>query len=292
MTAWPRLGSRAAGASGGRAAWPEPSVLANLFAQSRQWVRLEEILIAAGPFGLFWGCHAGRVHDHLDIRGVLARPDSPAELQPIDAGHLDVRDDHGGLVLDADLPGLVAVSGFHDLMAIELEEGPKHGPDVEVVVGDQHRGEVADGFRSRDTALTESPHHHSARILGWLTISGQGLIVSRFSARDDVGYRVTARHHLTRDEPAVAAKPDNLRAHDAGGRAGDQTFEAVQPGGKRRGGHVSLVAAFAKAAQVLIPDIRDAAAGQLPRQHILGHLRGSAGAPGGGHAGQPAQAAG
>src|SRR5438093_800370 len=110
------------------------------------------------------------------------------------------------------------------------------------------------GRPGRDPALTESPHHHSSRILCWLTISGQGLIVSRFSARDDVRYPVTARHHLPRDEPAVAAKPDDFRAHDAGRRAGDQTFEAAQPGGKRGGGHVSLVAASAKPAQVLIPD--------------------------------------
>src|SRR5205823_6363416 len=82
-----------------------------------------------------------------------------------------------------------------------------------------------------------------SRILCWLTISGQGLIVSRFSARDDVRYPVTARHHLPRDEPAVAAKPDEFRAYDAGRRTGDQTFEAAQPGGKRGGGHVSLVAA-------------------------------------------------
>src|SRR2546426_42035 len=157
MTAWLRPGFPGRQASGGRAARPEPGVLANLLAQSRQWVCLEEILIAAGPFGLFRSCHAGRVHDHFDIRGVLAGPDSPAELQPIDAGHLDVRDHHGGLELDADLPGLVAVPGFYHLMAIELEEGPKHGPDVEVVVGDQHRGGIAYGCRSRDTALTQSP---------------------------------------------------------------------------------------------------------------------------------------
>src|SRR2546425_5253912 len=210
MTAWLRPGFPGRQASGGRAARPEPGVLANLFAQSRQWVCLEEILIAAGPFGLFRSCHTGRVHDHFDIRGVLAGPDSPAELQPIDAGHLDVRDHHGGLELDAEPPGLVAVPRFYDLMAIELEEGSKHRPNIEVVVGDQHRGKVADGFRSRDTTLPEPPHHHSSRILGWLTISGQGLVVSRFSASDDVGYRVTARHHFTRDEATVAAKPDNL----------------------------------------------------------------------------------
>src|SRR5437763_8587963 len=122
MTAWPRTGS------GGRAARAGSRVLANLFAQFRQRVGLEEILITAGPLRLFRRCHPCRIDDHLDVRGVLARPDSPAELQSVDTRHLDVRDHNGGLELDARPPGFVAVPGFQDLMTIELEEGAKHGP--------------------------------------------------------------------------------------------------------------------------------------------------------------------
>src|SRR5436190_5356537 len=96
MTASPRPGAARpvtrSQPSGGGAARPGPGVLANLCAQPRQGVRLEEILVAAGPLRLFGRRHPGRVDDHLDIRGVLARSDSPAELYSVYAGQLYISD--------------------------------------------------------------------------------------------------------------------------------------------------------------------------------------------------------
>ncbi len=66
------------------------------------------------------GGHPRRLDDHPRLRQLLALPDFPAELQPVEAGHLDVGHHHRGeRFLDA-FPGDVAILGFDHLVAIEL----------------------------------------------------------------------------------------------------------------------------------------------------------------------------
>lgn len=107
-----------------------------------------------------------------------------------------------------------------------------------------------------------------------MSIRRQGLVVSRFSETDDVGYPVTAGGHLPSDEAAVAAEPDDFGAHDRGHAARENLLEARNPFRKRWRAHISLVAARAEASQrFAFPEVADAPPRQLRFQDFFVDLR-------------------
>jgi hypothetical protein len=86
--------------------------------------------------------------------------------------------------------------------------------------------------------------------------------------------RKTASGHSPRYEPAVAAKPDDLGAHDGGRQAKSQFFQPDEPALKRDSLHVSLVTAGSEAAQFLAhPDIADSSLWQFQFQGLFVELR-------------------
>src|SRR4030081_237526 len=54
---------------------------------------------------------------------------------------------------------LVAILGLNDLVTIQFEEGPQHGPDVAVVIRHDDRRKIAARKRSWDTT------HRSPRLI-------------------------------------------------------------------------------------------------------------------------------
>jgi hypothetical protein len=106
-----------------------------------------------------------------------------------------------------------------------------------------------------------------------MRIKGQGFLVSRFSAGDNVRYPVTAGGHLASNEAAMAPEPDDFRAHDGGWPSLQQGFEPRNTFSKRGRGHVRFVATCAKPAErFTFPEVRNPPPGQLSLQVVAVEL--------------------
>ena len=83
---------------------------------------------------------------------MLAVTDLAAQLETVDARHLDVRHHDTGLDLETQFPGFVAILRLEHVVTIQLEQRSEHDPDVAIIVGDEHRRDVIGGDASRKTA--------------------------------------------------------------------------------------------------------------------------------------------
>ena len=85
------------------------------------------------PVGLF---AARRQHDHGQV---AARPDPPAQRQPVGAGQHHVEDDEVGWAAFDQLPRGVAVARLDRVKAVALEVAGDNVAHDRLVVDDQHR---------------------------------------------------------------------------------------------------------------------------------------------------------
>ena len=101
----------------------------------------------------------GGHHDDPYRIGDLRSREVAGQLQPVDARHADVGENHVGTQVPGQFEGGRAVGGLtdDDHVRLRVEDEPERGPDALLIVGEQDPGTAAAGHAAVRSCLPGSP---------------------------------------------------------------------------------------------------------------------------------------